>query len=130
MSILEKRFNQGYELPLVVGTTPVTGGRLVKIEAVSGNSSPKVKVVHAAAGTDRVLGAANADAPVGGDVTVSTRGVLKLVANGAIAVGADVMAGANGTVVAATGAAGEKLVGTAMSAATLAGQNVWVKVRL
>lgn len=126
MSILEKRFNQAYELPLVVGTSAVTGGRLVRIEAVSGNSSPKVKVVHASAATDYVLGAAEADAPIGGDVTVSTRGLLKLTANGAIPVNVDVVPGPNGTVVEATGAAGERPCGRSMSVAGAAGQAVWV----
>ena len=85
-------------------TTAVTARRFVKI---SGNRTTggNVAVASAAAG-DRPCGVAGNDAPIGGLVRV-VRGnsrVVRVTASGAIAAGAEVQVGPNGT--AATKAAG------------------------
>ncbi|MFD7045991.1 capsid cement protein [Rhodococcus jostii] len=89
----------------------ITGGQLV---AVSGNRT----VAPAGAGSSAWIGVAAHDTAETGKVTVYSGGVHELVSSGAVAAGANVIAGAAGVVV----TIGEeddysKIVGVALSAA-------------
>lgn len=131
MSILKFRFDEAKAIPLVADTA-VEGGKLVRPVAASGNATPKVRVGHTAAGTDYVIGAAYSDAPAGGDVTVHTKGIMKLTANEAIRFNVNVYAAPNGNVQDFTGAVGDEVpagaipVGRSLSAAAALGDPVWV----
>lgn len=101
-------------------TAVVSGGQLL---AVSGNRT----VAPAGAGSSAWIGVAAFDAASGAKVTVESGGVHELASTGAIAAGANVIAGAAGVVV-TIGAETDysKIVGVAVSAA--ASNKVLVKL--
>lgn len=131
MSILKFRFDEAKAIPLVANAD-VEGGKLVRPVAASGDNSPKVRVEHTAAATDYTIGAAYADAPAGGDVTVHTKGIMKLTANEAIGFNVNVYAAAGGNVQAFTGAVGDEIpagavpVGRSLSSSAALGDPIWV----
>ncbi|MBN7792423.1 DUF2190 family protein [Microbacterium esteraromaticum] len=105
------KFKPGQAVTLTAGATAVVGGRLVEVSTASA-------VIPATADSAKVVGVAGFDAATGESVTVYTRpsGVHRLVASAAIAVGAKVIAAADGKV--ATIGAGTNPVGIALTAAT------------
>lgn len=104
------KFKPGQAVTLTVGATAVVGGRLVEVSVAN-------TVIPAAADSAKVVGVAGFDAATGEPVTVFTRpsGVHRLVASGAIAVGAKVISAAAGKI--ATIGAGANPVGIALTAA-------------
>lgn len=107
MAEYQPKFKPGREITLTT-TAAVTAGRVVE---VSGNST----VAHASAGSTRVVGVSMFDAAQGDLVAVQSLGVHRLVASGPIAPGAQVAAGANGTV--ATSVDGSGRIGIAIAGA-------------
>lgn len=104
------KFKPGTQVPLTVGATAVVGGRLVEVSTANA-------IVPAGADSAKVLGVAAQDAATGERVTVFARpgGVHRLVASGAIAVGARVISAAAGKV--ATIGSGTNPIGIALEAA-------------
>lgn len=100
----------------VAGGT-ITENQLVKLDATT------MQVVAAGAGEDAIGVAQNAAAS-GEEVSVAYRGVVKVVASAAIALGASLMAAATGKVVTATAPAAAyaasrvNVLGVALEAAT------------
>ena len=104
------KFKPGTQVPFTVGATAVVGGRLVEVSTANA-------IVPAGADSAKVLGVAAQDAETGERVTVFARsgGVHRLVASGAIAVGARVISAAAGKI--ATIGAGTNSLGIALEAA-------------
>lgn len=86
----------------------ITAGNLVKISADN-------TVVQGTAAATSIVGVAYNDAASGGLVTVQADGVAKVVANGTIAAGALVIAGATGGVVTIGAGTFDQVVGTALT---------------
>lgn len=105
------KFTPGQAVTFTAGATAVVGGRLVELSTAN-------TVVPAGADSAKVIGVAGFDAKTGEHVTVYTRagGIHRLVASAAIAVGAKVIAAADGEI--ATIGAGANPVGIALTAAT------------
>lgn len=100
----------GIGVPFTVGATAVVGGRLVDVSTAN-------TIVPSGADSAKVLGVAAQDAATGERVTVFPRsgGVHRLVAAGAIAVGARVISATDGEV--ATIGSGSNPIGIALTAA-------------
>lgn len=92
-----------------VATTAVVGGTLVEI---NGNMT----VGPAGAASTKVVGVASRDVAVGSQVMVFASGIHDLVASGAIAAGAQVIAGAAGTVATVGAGTAFQVIGTACEA--------------
>lgn len=113
------RFAPGANVTLTASAT-ITGGQLV---AVSGDRT----VAPAGAGSSAWIGVATNDTASGAKLNVTSGCVVELTSSGAIAAGANVIAGAAGVVV-TIGAETDysKIVGVALSAA--ASNKVLVKL--
>jgi len=122
MGILKHRFTVADFLPLVANAA-VTGGRLVKPTVANG---PTPRVEHTTAATEYAIGAVEEDAVVDQRVSVSTRGVQQLTANGAIAFNTDVTPAAAGRVAQAVTPATDRVYGRALQAAAAQGDKIWV----
>lgn len=122
MGILKHRFTVADFLPLVAHEALV-GARLVAPAAANG-PTPRVRLTTGP--TDYAIGAVEEDAVVDQRVSVSTRGVQLLEANGAIGFNVDVAPAAAGRIAAAAGGAGERPYGRALQAAAAQGDKVWV----
>lgn len=111
MGIYAPRFKPGKDITYLA-TTVVVAGQIVEL---TGDYSAGVP---AAAGSTKVLGVALFDAQIGDRFTVSSGGVQRPVADGAIAAGDRVAGSTNGLVKTATTAT----VGTALAAAVSGAQ--------
>jgi hypothetical protein len=114
-------FKPGTEITQTVGATAVVGGNLVMLSAAN-------TVIPTTGATNAVLGVAVTDQAVGGKVGVTSGGVQELVANGAVAVGADVGAAAGGKCTTIAAQTAFQRVGTAMTAAAADGDKIHVKM--
>jgi Uncharacterized conserved protein (DUF2190) len=114
-------FKPGADITQTVGATPVVGGNLVMLSAAN-------TVIPTTGATNAWLGVATQDGAVGAKVGVTSGGVQELVANGAIAVGADVGAAAAGKVTTIGAQTAFQKVGTAMTAAAADGDKIRVKM--
>lgn len=127
MPDLKTKYSEAESLPAVAASA-VSGGRLVKL--ASGSQNAKVSAEHTAAATDYALGVARYDAAAGEEFAYKRGGVVYLVASAAISADADVVPAADGQVAAASGAAGERVVGHSLAAASTAGDLVPVLLHL
>lgn len=111
---MKTRFSDGDSIPAVAAAA-VQGGRAVRIQ--EGSADAKCRVAHAGAATDYVLGVARYDAEAGQEVALKRRGVVYLVASGAINADVDLVPAADGKVAAASGAAGERVFAHSLGSA-------------
>lgn len=114
-------YKPGNDITQTVGATAVVGGNLVMLSAAN-------TVIPTTGATNAWLGVATQDGAVGAKVGVTSGGVQELVANGAIAVGADVGAAAAGKVTTIAAQTAFQKVGTAMTAAAADGDKIRVKM--
>jgi ABC-type Fe3+ transport system substrate-binding protein len=114
-------FKPGTDITQTVGATPVVGGNLVMLSAAN-------TVIPTTGATAAWLGVATTDAAVGAKVGITSGGVQELVANGAIAVGAMVMAAAGGKVQPIGAGTFGQNVGVAMTAAAADNDKIHVKM--
>jgi predicted RecA/RadA family phage recombinase len=114
-------FKPGTDITQTVGATAVVGGNLVMLSAAN-------TVIPTTGATAAWLGVATTDGAVGGKVGVTSGGVQELVASGAIAVGAMVMADAAGKVQTIGAGTFGQNVGVAMTAAAANNDKIHVKM--
>ena len=117
MSDYSPKFKPGQD-PTLTAAADITGGQLVYLSGANA-------VTPTAAATAAWLGVARQDAKSGEKVVITRGGVQFLVASGGIAAGARVIPAASGRI-ATVAADATVVVGTALTAATNAGDVVTV----
>lgn len=104
---------------LTVGATAVVGGNLVMLSAAK-------TVIPTTGATNAWIGVAVQDAAIGAKVHTTSGGIQELVANGAVAAGADVGAAAAGKCTTIAAQTAFQRVGLALTAAAADGDKILV----